>query len=439
MVIRNSALACLVAVAATSAHAARPVSAAAPDASSPLSRVSAATSQLPSAAPAAEGFSAQRLERIDAFLDEATRPGGYLGAVALVARHGKIVHYKAYGHADLARTRPMRTDAIFRIYSMTKTIASVAVLMLLEEGKLALDEPVGHFLPAFANAQVYAGGTPDAPQLRKPARPVTIRHLLTHTAGFATVSGEPATELLERAKLREAKDLADYAARAATVPLGADPGTRFRYDGVNTEIAGRIVEVVSGKPFDAFLRERVFAPLGLRDTGFSVDADARPRVPDFTTTDADGRLALADHVTAREPGVRLAAYASGAGGLYSTAADYWRFSQMLLDGGKPLLGRKTVELMMHNHLMQTDLSIIGLYDGEGFGLGGSVVLDAGRRGRLGSAGQFGWSGASSTYYTIDPAEDLVAILMLQYLPAGGAHDLPKLQHRYYNLVYQALQ
>ncbi|MDC8014971.1 serine hydrolase domain-containing protein [Tahibacter soli] len=439
MVIRNSALACLVAVAATSAHAARPVSAAAPDASSPLSRVSAATSQLPSAAPAAEGFSAQRLERIDAFLDEATRPGGYLGAVALVARHGKIVHYKAYGHADLARTRPMRTDAIFRIYSMTKTIASVAVLMLLEEGKLALDEPVDRFLPAFANAQVYAGGTPDAPQLRKPARPVTIRHLLTHTAGFATVSGEPATELLERAKLREATDLADYAARAATVPLGADPGTRFRYDGVNTEIAGRIVEVVSGKPFDAFLRERVFAPLGLRDTGFSVDVGARPRVPDFTTTDADGRLALADHVTAREPGVRLAAYASGAGGLYSTAADYWRFSQMLLDGGKPLLGRKTVELMMHNHLMQADLSIIGLYDGEGFGLGGSVVLDAGRRGRLGSAGQFGWSGASSTYYTIDPAEDLVAILMLQYLPSGGAHDLPKLQHRYYNLVYQALQ
>lgn len=439
MVIRNSALACLVAVAATSAHAARPVSAAAPDASSPLSRVSAATSKLPSAAPAAEGFSAQRLERIDAFLDEATQPGGYLGAVALVARHGKIVHYKAYGHADLARTRPMRTDAIFRIYSMTKTIASVAVLMLLEEGRLALDEPVGHFLPAFANAQVYAGGTPDAPQLRKPARPVTIRHLLTHTAGFATVSGEPATELLERAKLREATDLADYAARAATVPLGADPGTRFRYDGVNTEIAGRIVEVVSGKPFETFLRERVFAPLGLRDTGFSVDVGARPRVPDFTTTDADGRLVLADHVTAREPGARVAAYASGAGGLYSTAADYWRFSQLLLDGGKPLLGRKTVELMMHNHLMQTDLSIIGLYDGEGFGLGGSVVLDAGRRGRLGSAGQFGWSGASSTYYTIDPAEDLVAILMLQYLPSGGAHDLPKLQHRYYNLVYQALQ
>ena len=445
MVVRVRTIACLVALAATSTHAlatqaggGNDRSAAGPVASSPLSQAPAALASPPTAAPAAVGFSAQRLARIDTFLADATRTDGYLGAVALIARHGKIVHYQAYGHSDLARKQPMRTDAIFRIYSMTKTIASVAVLMLLEEGKLALDDPIERYLPAFADAQVYAGGTPDAPQLRKPARAVTIRHLLTHTAGFATVYGEPATELLERAKLRDARDLADYAARAARVPLGADPGTRFRYDGVNTEIAGRIVEVVSGQPLHTFLRERVFAPLGMRDTGFSVDAAARPRVPDFVSSDDDGRLVPADHVTAREPGARTAAYDSGAGGLYSTAQDYWRFSQMLLDHGRPLLGRKTVELMMHNHLMQTDLSVIGLYDGEGFGLGGSVVLDVGRRGRLGSVGQFGWSGASSTYYTIDPAEDLVAILMLQYLPRGGAHDLPKLQHRYYNLVYQAL-
>ena len=434
MVSRRRALACLAALVAAGTHAARSVSAAGPAASSPLPQAPAATSS-----PADAGFSAQRLERLDAFLGQATRPGGYLGAAALVARHGRIVHHTAYGHADLARTRAMRTDAIFRLYSMTKTIATVAVLMLLEEGKLALDEPVERFLPAFATVQVWAGGTADAPQLRKPARPVTIRHLLTHTAGFATVSGEPATELLERAQLRDAKTLADFAARAATVPLGADPGTRFRYDGVNTEIASRVVEVVSGVTLDAFLRERVFAPLGLRDTGFAVESGKRARVPDLVTNDADGKLVVADHVSAREPGARLNAYDSGAGGLYSTAADYWRFAQMLLDGGKPLLGRKTVELMLHNHLMQTDLSVTGLPDGEGFGLGGSVLLDPGRRGRLGSAGQFGWSGASSTYYTIDPAEDLVAILMLQYLPAGGSHELPRLQHRYYNLVYQALQ
>ena len=435
MVSRRRVIACLAALVAAGTHAARSVSAAGPAASSPLPQAPAATSS----SAAGAGFSAQRLERLDAFLADATRPGGYLGAVALVARHGKIVHHAAYGHADLARTKPMRTDAIFRVYSMTKTIATVAVLMLLEDGKLALDEPVERFLPAFANVQVFAGGSIDAPQLRKPARPVTIRHLLTHTAGFATVSGEPATELLERAQLRESKTLADFAERTARVPLGADPGTRFRYDGVNTEIASRIVEVVSGVSFDAFLRDRVFAPLGLRDTGFTVEPGKRARVPDLVTNDADGKLVIADHVSAREPGARLNAYDSGAGGLYSTAADYWRFAQMLLDRGKPLLGRKTVELMMHNHLMQTDLSVIGLYDGEGFGLGGSVLLDPGRRGRLGSAGQFGWSGASSTYYTIDPAEDLVAILMLQYLPGGGAHDLPKLQHRYYNLVYQALQ
>lgn len=388
--------------------------------------------------PTVEGFSVQRLQRIDAFLSEATRPGAYLGAVALVARHGKVVHYRAYGHRDLARTQPMRTDAIFRIYSMSKTIASVAVLLLLEEGRLSLDDPIGNYLPAFADVQVYTGGTPAAPQLRQPARPITIRHLLTHTAGFATVSGETATSLLEQANLREAASLSDYAERAARAPLGADPGTRFRYDGVNTDIAGRLVEVVSGQPYAQFLRERVFVPLQMRDTGFAVDAAARGRVPDFVSSDDSGHLVPADQISAREPGARLTPYDSGAGGLYSTAQDYWRFSQMLLERGTPLLGRKTVELMLHDHLTQPGLSVTGLPDGEGFGLGGSVLLDAAKRGRLGTNGQFGWSGASSTYYTVDPVEDLVAILLLQYLPRGGAHDLPKLQHRYYNLVYQAL-
>lgn len=443
MVGRLRTFACLVVLAATSAHGVQAPSAIA---AARGDRGAGATGENPAAPATAskrpartiEGFSTQRLQRVDAFLDEATRPGAYLGAVALIARHGRIVHYKAYGHRDLARTQPMRTDAIFRMYSMSKTIASVAVMLLLEEGRLGLDDAVGNYLPAFADVQVYAGGSPAEPQLRKPARPITIRHLLTHTAGFATVSGEAATSLLERANLHEAASLRDYAERASRVPLGADPGTRFRYDGVNTEIAARVVEVVSAQPFAQFLRERVFTPLQMRDTGFDVDAAARGRVPDFVSSGDDGRLVLADHVSAREPGVRLTPYDSGAGGLYATAHDYWRFSQMLLDRGAPLLGRKTVELMLHDQLTQPGLSVSGLPDGEGFGLGGSVLLDAARRGRLGTNGQFGWSGASSTYYTIDPAEDLVAILLLQYLPRGGARELPKLQHRYYNLVYQAL-
>jgi CubicO group peptidase (beta-lactamase class C family) len=439
------AVACLAVLAATSAHAAQAPLAAARDhraAGAERSRAAPAGDDAPTGT-SVEGFSVQRLERIDAFLDEATRAGAYLGAVALVARHGTIVHHKAYGRRDLARTQPLREDAIFRIYSMTKTVATVALLQLLEEGRVALDDPLSDFIPAFADAQVMSGGTADAPQLRKPARPVTLRHLLTHTAGFAVVAGEPATALLERADLRGAADLREFAARLARVPLAADPGTRFRYDGVQIEVASRVVEVVSGLSFEQFLQQRLFDPLAMRDTGFEVPPAQRGRVADLTMVGDDGALALDDSHSAHHPGERLNRYASGAGGLYSTAEDYRRFCQMLLDGGSgnghSILGRKTVELMREDQLAAFERPMPGLPDGEGFGLGGSVLLSVAQRGRLGSAGQFGWSGAASTYYTIDPQEKLIAILLLQHLPHDGRRSLPRLQHRYYNLVYQALQ
>jgi CubicO group peptidase (beta-lactamase class C family) len=361
-------------------------------------------------------------------------------------RDGKVVTVQAHGSRDLARSRPMTEDAIFRIYSMTKPITSVAVLQLMEQGKLGLDDPVSRYLPAFEHMQRFAGGTADKPVLVPAQRPITLRQLLTHTAGFATGGEgfEEATRLLERADLHHSPDLATFASRLAAVPLATEPGTRFKYDGTGIEVLARVVEVVSGESFEAYAHGHILAPLRMRDTGFSVPEAARGRVVDLTRMGADGRLGLDDSRSARQPGVSLNAYPSGAGGLYSTISDYARFCQMLLAGGalddQRILGRKTVDLMMMNHLQgQLDPPVTEFSRAEGFGLGGSVILDVAGRGRLGSVGAFGWSGAASTYFTIDRQERLIAILLLQHLPDGQAHDLPRLATPFYNLVYQALE
>jgi CubicO group peptidase (beta-lactamase class C family) len=401
---------------------------------------------LPTARPASQGISEARLERLHEFMQGMTDSGEYLGAVTLVARRGKIVDWRAFGYRDLAKQSPLDPNSIFRIYSMTKTVASVAVLMLMEEGRFTLEDPIGRYLPEFANMQVFTGGTADAPQLRPAARPITIRQLLTHTAGF--VGGEKeAAEVLkvfERGDLHQSPDLKSFCERLSRLPLAADPATRFSYDGASLEVLARLVEVIAGKPFDEFLQQRILGPLRMQDTAFSVPVEKRGRIADMTTTDRDGRLTLAAFAsTAVHPGEMLNAYYSGSGGLYSTAADYVRFCQMLMNGGEldgvSILGRKTVELMMLNHLTHLDPPVNQFSDAEGFGLGGYVVLDVARRGRPGSPGQFGWSGAGSTYFTIDRAEQLVAILMMQHLPQGLPQDPPKISARFYNLVYQSLQ
>ena len=403
-------------------------------------------SALPVAMPASQGVSAERLQRLDRFLQASTTPGGYLGGVVLVARNGRIVEQGVFGHQDLARAEPMQADAIFRLYSMTKPIASVAVLALLEDGKLGLDDPLSRFLPDFADIQVVDGGSVDAPRLRKAARPITLRHLLTHTAGFAAgLEGDTlASALRERADPHDARDLRDYAARAARLPLAADPGIRFGYEGANTELLARVVEVASGQRFAEFLQQRILSPLRMRDTGFEVPQAQRHRVVDITTMGDDGRLRIADGPSARTPGARLNAYDSAAGGLYSTAADYARFCQMLLEGGSlegtSILGRKTVELMLGNHLAGIlDPPVNQYSSAEGFGLGGYVVLDPVRRGQPGSVGQFGWSGAASTNFMIDPKEHMLAILLLQHLPRPErTDDLPRIGRNIQALVYQAL-
>lgn len=399
---------------------------------------------LPVVAPAAEGFSPERLEKLGRFMRDATDQKGYLGGVTLVARNGHIVDWQAYGHRDLARKAPMARDAIFRIYSMTKTVTTVAVMMLVEEGRIALDDPVSKYLPGFSAPVVMTAGADGKPVTRPAMRPITIHYLLTHTAGFpAGLKGdEPAMERMEQADPHDARDLRGFVERLSRAPLAADPGTRFGYDAAALEVAARLVEVVGGVSFEQFLRERIFVPLGMRDTGFSVPAAERSRVVDITTMGDDGKLRLDNGPSALHPGKPLNAYSSGAGGLYSTAGDYARFCQMLLNGGQlddvSILGRKTVESMMRNHLTMLDRPVTQFSDAEGFGLGGYVVIDVALRGQLGSPGQFGWSGSASTTFTIDPEEKLIAILMLQHLPRQDMRDLPRISRNFYTLVYQGL-
>lgn len=384
-----------------------------------------------------------RWQRLDSFLEQTTSNNGYPGAVALVEVNGRTEFHGHWGHADIGRTRPMREDSIFRIYSMTKPITSTAILMLLEEGKLSLDDPLSRFIPAFADRQIVTAGDVAHPLLTPAPRAITIRHLLTHTSGFAADSDghAVATALLNRADVDSATSLEDVAARLATLPLADAPGTHFHYEGSNTELLARVVEVVSGQPFAQFLAQRIFQPLGMSDTGFEVAATQRARVVELPTSAADGSLHVADTLSARTPGVRLKGYDSGAGGLYSTAGDYLKFARMLLGNGENngvrLLSRKTVDMMMADQLGGFSPAIRGFSNGEGFGLGGYVVTDPAARGRLGSVGQFGWSGAASTYFSVDRSEKLIAIVLLQYLP-DGAKRLPSVATPFYNLVYQAI-
>ncbi|WP_326538393.1 serine hydrolase domain-containing protein [Pseudorhodoferax sp.] len=406
------------------------------------------------AAPAARGavhpggFSPAGLRRLARYLDADTDPAAgpsHLGAVVLLARAGQVRHWQAHGRRDIGRREAMPPDAIFRIYSMSKPIASVALLMLLEEGRATLDDPVARFLPEFADLPLWAGGGVDSPLLRAPMRAPALRHLLTHSAGFALAGDDPARALLDRADPQGAADLADYARRVARAPLGAEPGARFVYDGVHTEVLCRVVEVIAGQPFGRFLQQRLFGPLGMVDTGFEVPAAQRGRIADLTVVGDGGRLVLAPpgrDRSAQAPGRRLRDYDSGAGGLYSTAADYLCFAQMLLDDGRwrgrRLLARHSVEAMRRHHLAHLD-PIAGLGAGEGFGLGVSVLLDPARRGRLGSPGSFGWPGAATTTFFVDPRERLVALLLMQHLPQGDGPGEPRRPATaFHNLVYQAL-
>ena len=373
---------------------------------------------LPMASPADEHLSAQRLEIAHQALDREVTAGRYSGYVTAVARDGKLVDWHASGARDLAAKTPMQTDTIFRIFSMSKLVTTVGVMMLMEDGKLQLSDPVEKYLPALKDRMVFTGGTADAPVLVAAAHKITIRELLNHTSGYyydAPWSADPVpSELMSRAKIWDVANLDEFVQRVAKLPLNNQPGTRFRY-GINLDLAGALIEKASGQSLDQYLEQHIFAPLGMHDTGFYVAAEKHARLAVLYER-KDGALYPTDR-PAPTPGHGAL---SGGGGLYSTAADYLRFAEMMrqegqLDGVR-ILGRKTVELMTTDTLTRlADPHPFGQQD-QGFGLGVRIVNKLGESRHLGSPGMFGWDGLATTLYWIDPKERMVSILLTQHLP-----------------------
>jgi CubicO group peptidase (beta-lactamase class C family) len=392
--------------------------------------------------PDSVGLSSERLARIKGVMQSYIDRGVFAGISTLVARKKEVAHLETFGWQELETKKPIAENTIFRIYSMTKPITSVGVMMLCEEGKLRLSDPVSRHVPQFKNRKVMVmreGGY----DLVTAAREVTIHDLLTHTSGLCYPDEEhnPLSEMYRRIFGHLDKGMAMELEKwvlafiEANVPLAFHPGTAFRY-GLSIDVLGYIVQVVSGRPFDEFLKERLFGPLGMVDTDFWVPPEKVGRFATMYGPAKDGTLQVIPSPDGKDytkPDHAL----SGGGGLVSTLGDYFRFGQMMLNWGQyegiRLLGRKTVEWMMQNHLPS------GMHpSGEawnGFGLGGAVLIDPGLSPRPGSVGKFGWGGAANTEWWIDPAEDLQCILMLQYMPG---FTIPIVED-FNQLVYAALE
>jgi CubicO group peptidase (beta-lactamase class C family) len=392
---------------------------------------------LPLATPESQGMSSARLERLHADVQRFVDEGKYAGAVSLLVRNGRIVDWRTYGKRDLEVGLPMEKDTICRIYSMSKIVTSVAALILLEEARFKLDDPIGDYLPELAHMKVLTGGRAEKPLLADAKNAITIKHLFTHTSGLTYDFGDsPVEKLNHDAKLPEATSLADFVQRVSHLPLAHEPGERFTYS-VSTDVVGALVEKVSGRSFGEFLEERLFWPLGMKDTGFSVPQAKQVRLAKIYEKGKDGKLQPAKPIFGIEPrpGPKLE---SGGAGLFSTTADYARFMQMLLNGGQldgvRILSRKTVELMMANHLNHMARATHQWSESDGFGLGGAVRIDLAKGNALGSVGQFGWSGAATTYANLDPKEKTVGLLFVQHFPI----DEHKLFWRFSTLAYAAI-
>jgi CubicO group peptidase (beta-lactamase class C family) len=363
--------------------------------------------------PRAAGMDPQRLDRLRAAVQQRVDDGRVPGAVLLVARHGALACFDALGRLDPAREAPMSREAVFRIYSMTKPIVSVAAMMLVEEGKLLLGDPLARYLPEFAGLRV-AVAAPGSPRLVAPRRPPTVHDLLRHTAGFTYEWHPPSPVRARYAEVEIAsrrRSNAEFCRILSALPLMHEPGTVWDYSRA-TDVLGRLVEVLADRPLGAHLRRAVFDPLGMRDTGFDVAASQHGRIAEpFADDPATGQPVRLHDV--RHP----APFESGGGGLVSTAADYARFLEMLLGEGAVdgvrLLGRQTVRWMASDHLGDLPRAEDVLPPGYGFGLGVAVRVHAGLANVAGSVGDYGWSGLAGTCFFVDPAERLFAIAMVQ--------------------------
>jgi CubicO group peptidase (beta-lactamase class C family) len=393
---------------------------------------------IPAGDPLAYGMSAERLERIPDVMSVKAEETATPGAVFVVMRRGHIVYEGKFGQLDRELGIAMRKDAIFRIHSMTKPIVSVATMMLLEEGELLLTDPVDRYLPEFADVRVAILNDDQSEIIgfEPVKRQMTIQDLLRHTSGLTgtTYGRNNAVKQLYRDMSSEFGDVTneEYARNVARLPLNSQPGTQFEY-GISTNILGRVVEVISGKTLGEFLQERIFNPLQMTDTGFSVNEANLDRVAQGFDPETGGRpWYLGDAANARK-------MESGAGGLWSTISDYAVFAQMILNRGEingvRLLGSKTVDLMMSNHIGPA-ISPGPLYlpgAGHGFGLGFAVRTADGLSGHLGSKGEVRWGGWAGTQFWIDPSEQLICIWMIQDPVDSGRY-----RTLFKNLVYQAI-
>ena len=383
-----------------------------------------ADTKLPIASPETVGMSTERLVRItramQGYIDRKDIPG----VVTLVARGGKVVHLEALGYRDVEKGAPLGTDSIFRIASMTKPLVSVAAMMLFEEGHFLLSDPISKWLPEFSNLTISvasADGLQRSPLDTFPATsPITVQHILTHTAGLANnYRGLNQAEYLKIAARKNAEEtIGDFVKRLARLPLNFEPGTDWEYSRA-TCVVGRLIEVISGQTLDAFMRKQIFEPLGLSDTHFYLPVSKLSRFTSEYRPDDSGKIVLvqaADEESSyvKEPHL----YFSGSGGLVSTVSDYFRFLQMMLNGGEldgtRLLGKKTVELMTVNHIGDETVWLRG--PGYGFGLGFSVLRDRGLAGNPASEGSYGWGGAYCTFFWVDPIESVIGVMMTQVRP-----------------------
>jgi CubicO group peptidase (beta-lactamase class C family) len=395
---------------------------------------------LPQATPEDLGMSAERLAKVGAMFQRAVDSGELPGAVVMVARDGRLIYSQALGWQDKARNARMREDSMFRIYSMTKPVVSVAAMILVEEGLLGLHEPISKYLPEFKEMKVGIEGADSSGKatftLVDAKRQITVQDLLRHTSGFtygAFVQKTTVQKMYKEAGLWSQKwVLADFCKALAKLPLQYEPGTTWEY-GHSTEVLGRVVEVVSGKPLDRFIGERIFAPLGMNDTAFQVARDRHDRLAEPIPDKYTGKTP--ELIDVRQP----ATFFAGGHGLVSTAGDYLRFGQMLLNGGTldgvRILGPRTVEYMAANHLHDRISLGTNYIPGPayGFGLGFGTRLETGMSEWPGSVGDFYWGGYAGTYFWIDPEEGLVVTYMSQE-PVRRQHFRTLLR----TLVYQAI-
>jgi len=400
--------------------------------------------------PAEVGVDPHRLARIDSHFARYVDDGRLAGWQVVLARHGHVVHSSVYGQRDLEAGLPVEQDTLWRIYSMTKPITSVAALSLLEEGAFELNDPVSRWIPAFADMRVWAGGTPQKPRTVPATEPVRMWHLLSHTSGltYGFMNAHPVDALYRERGFdfgtAHGLDLAACSNAWAGLPLLFQPGAQWSYS-VATDVLGRVLEVVTGRPLDAVLSERVLNPLAMSDTRWWVEhAYAKRLAALYTPHPQTGAAVRLDSVG--QAALRPPAMLSGGGGLVSTAADYLRFTELLRRGGEldgvRVLGPRTLAYATRNHLPgNTDLAAYGsgqfsevAYAGVGFGLGFAVTTDPVRSKTVSSVGEFTWGGAASTAFLVDPVEDMVALLFTQLLPSSTHPVRTQLR----TLVHQAL-